>query len=119
VERFAEPGPDGLVFTNERWAPDHVVELLEHHFKPAQDKAGVSCRFHDLRHTSVALAIAAGAHPKAIQTRMGHSSINVTLDRYGHLFPELDEAIASSFEEQIAAQRAARATNVIHGAFAS
>jgi len=33
--------------------------------------------------------------------------------------PELDEAIASSFEEQIAAQRAARATNVIHGAFAS
>jgi len=34
-----------------------------------------------------------------------------------NLFPELDEAIASSFEEHIAAQRAARATNVIHGAF--
>lgn len=29
-------------------------------------------------HTSVALAIAVGAHPKAIQSRMGHSSINVT-----------------------------------------
>jgi Phage integrase family len=58
----------------------------------------VSCRFHDLRHTGVALAIAAGAHPKAIQSRMGHSSINVTLDRYGHLFPELDEAIAAAFE---------------------
>jgi len=68
---------------------------------------------------SVSTSFAAGAHPKAIQTRMGHSSINVTLDRYGHLFPELDEAIASSFEKQIAAQRAARATNVIHGAFAS
>jgi len=50
--------------------------------------------------------------------RMGHSSINVTLDRYGHLFPELDEAIASSFETEIAAQRAARAGNVVQGTFA-
>jgi hypothetical protein len=33
---------------------------------------------------------------------MGHSSINVTLDRYGHLFPELDEAIATSFGEHLA-----------------
>jgi integrase len=46
-------------------------------------------RWHDLRHTAVALAIAQGAHPKAIQQRMGHASITVTLDRYGHLFPSL------------------------------
>jgi len=49
---------------------------------------------------------------------MGHSSVNVTLDRYGHLFPDSMKH-PSSFEEQIAAQRAARATNVIIGAFAS
>ena len=73
------------------------------HFRPAMAKAGVKCRVHDLRHTSVALAIAAGAHPKAIQSRMGHSSINVTLDRYGHLFPELDESIASAFDAQLSA----------------
>ncbi len=38
---------------------------------------------------------------------MGHSSINVTLDRYGHLFPELDEAIAKAFDQSLneAAQR--------------
>ena len=65
-------------------------------FKPALRKAGIDdkARIHDLRHTAVALAIAAGAHPKAIQTRMGHASISVTLDRYGHLFPEIDERIA-------------------------
>jgi hypothetical protein len=51
----------------------------------------------------VAPAIAAGAHPKAIQSMMGHSSINVTLDRYGHLFPELDEAIAAAFDAQLSA----------------
>jgi integrase len=72
---------------------------------PAQQAAGLQCRFHDLRHTSVALAIAEGAHPKAIQARMGHSSINVTLDRYGHLFPELDEAIATAFGQRLIAAR--------------
>jgi integrase len=77
----------------------------------------VTCRFHDLRHTSVALAIAEGAHPKAIQTRMGHSSINVTLDRYGHLFPELDEAIATSFGARLEEARTEREANVVRGSF--
>jgi hypothetical protein len=87
-------------------------------FSPAMAKAGVRCRFHDLRHISVALAIAAGAHPKAIQTRMGHSSINVTLDRYGHLFPELDEALAYSFGERLETAPAGRRTsNVVHASF--
>ena len=79
----------------------------------------MSCRFHDLRHTSVALAIATGAHPKAIQTRMGHSSINVTLDRYGHLFPELDEAIAAAFGERFVEVSTSRSSNVVHATFAS
>ena len=66
------------------------------HWQGARSAAGLGeLRFHDLRHTAVALAIAQGAHPKAIQRRMGHSTINMTLDRYGHLFPELDEKIAS------------------------
>ena len=81
---------------------------MSNHLGPALRSASLKCRFHDLRHTSVALAIAVGAHPKAIQTRMGHSSINVTLDRYGHLFPELDEAIATSFGDHLAEARRKR-----------
>lgn len=54
---------------------------------------------HDLRHTAVALAIADGAHPKAIQGRMGHSSIIVTLDRYGHLFPEMDAELGQRLDD--------------------
>jgi integrase len=72
----------------------------------------VSCRFHDLRHTSVALAIADGAHPKPIQVRMGHSSITVTLDRYGHLFSELDEAIATAFDARFRAAASTPGKNV-------
>ncbi len=49
---------------------------------------------------------------------MGHSSINVTLDRYGHLFPELDEAIAVSFGERLQAARE-KHDNVVHAAFGS
>ena len=49
---------------------------------------------------------------------MGHSSINVTLDRYGHLFPELDEAIAISFAARLAeAKERIRASNVVHASF--
>ncbi len=103
IGKFAAPGKDALVFTNGSGAPFSSASFLSNHFGPARNAAGLACRFHDLRHTSVALAIAAGAHPKAIQARMGHSSINVTLDRYGHLFPELDVEIADAFDREFVA----------------
>jgi integrase len=64
-------------------------------------------RFHDLRHTAVALAIEAGAHPRALMERLGHSSINVTLGRYGPLLPGQDEAIAERLDRR---NRRGRAT---------
>ena len=48
---------------------------------------------------------------------MGHSSISVTLDRYGHLFPELDEAIAASFGERFAEAQSRQSSNIVHAAF--
>ena len=62
-------------------------------------------RFHNLRHTAVALAISRGAHPKAIQERMGHSSVVVTLDRYGHLFDGLDMEIADNLDDVMRSTR--------------
>jgi len=55
--------------------------------------------FHELRHTAAALAIAQGAHPLAVMERLGHSSITVTMDRYGGLFPHLDEAISEGLDD--------------------
>ena len=46
------------------------------------------------------MLIADGAHPRAIMERLGHSSIKVTLDTYGHLFPALDEALTDGLETQ-------------------
>ena len=42
---------------------------------------------HECRHTYAAFMIAAGVNAKALATYMGHSSITITLDRYGHLMP--------------------------------
>jgi integrase len=42
---------------------------------------------HECRHTYAAFMIAAGVNAKALSTYMGHSTITITLDRYGHLLP--------------------------------
>lgn len=47
-------------------------------------------RIHDLRHTHVAWLIAAGVSLPVIQARLGHEQITTTIDRYGHLLPELE-----------------------------
>ena len=52
--------------------------------------------FHELRHTAAALAIGHGAHPVTVKERLGHSSIQMTMDRYGHLFPSQDQALAQA-----------------------
>ena len=64
--------------------------------------------FHHLRHTAAALAIAEGAHPKAIQARMGHASITTTLNLYGHLFPSLGVELADRLDAVRADALAAR-----------
>ena len=56
-------------------------------FERAIKSSGVRrVRFHDLRHTCAALLIEGGTDIKTIQAIMGHSSISVTLNHYGHLY---------------------------------
>lgn len=55
-------------------------------------------RIHDLRHTAVALWIAAGASPKEIARRAGHTSVVTVLDRYGHLLPGVEDAVTDTLD---------------------
>jgi len=100
LEEYAQPAPDGLVFVNRAGRPLNGPSFRGSVFKPALTAAGLDpkTRVHDLRHTAVALAVAVGAHPKAIQARLGHASIAVTLDRYGHLLPGIDGDIADALD---------------------
>src|SRR5699024_2510735 len=52
--------------------------------------------FHDLRHTAVSLAIRANVSIKMVQKMAGHSSATMTLDVYGHLYPEDDATAADA-----------------------
>ncbi|MGH9186942.1 MAG: hypothetical protein ACRD0U_14170 [Acidimicrobiales bacterium] len=53
----------------------------------------------DIVRTSLVTSFEQGAHTKAVEERMGHSSIAVTLDRYGHLLPSIEERIAAGLDE--------------------
>ncbi|MGQ0743612.1 MAG: tyrosine-type recombinase/integrase [Acidimicrobiales bacterium] len=64
LDSYSLTGTHGLVFPDAASQPLMNSSFWSNHFRPAMAKAGVRCRVHDLRHTSVALAIAAGAHPR-------------------------------------------------------
>jgi integrase len=99
--------PNALVFTSPRGLPVRHDLFYARHFKPAVRRALPAnkhgLRFHDLRHTCASLSIAAGVDPKLISARLGHSSITITLDRYGHLFPSVEEALAEKLDAAFAA----------------
>jgi integrase len=61
---------------------------------------------HEARHTYASLMIAAGVNAKALSTFMGHASITVTLDRYGHLFPGSEDEAAGMLDAYL--ERVAR-----------
>jgi hypothetical protein len=55
-------------------------------------------RIHDLRHTFASILIAAGHNLKYVQNQMGHGSIQITIDLYGHLMPEVRTGAAEKSE---------------------
>ena len=56
-------------------------------------------RLHDARHTHASLMLKQGIHPKVVQERLGHSSIQMTIDTYSHVAPGIQEAAANRFDE--------------------
>jgi integrase len=106
-------GPDDLVFP----APQggHVrLELWRRRvWTPAISATGLApLRPHDLRHTAVSLWIAAGASPKEIAARAGHTSVVTVLDRYGHLLPGHEDKVNDALDEM--AREARPALRIVH-----
>ncbi|MCZ6800278.1 MAG: tyrosine-type recombinase/integrase, partial [Nitrospirae bacterium] len=56
-------------------------------------------RFHDLRHSYASHLIDLGTHSKYIQEQLGHSSIQVTMDIYGHLFPNRNKGWVNRLDD--------------------
>lgn len=86
------PASDGSV-------ADHA-NTVKRHFLPLCKKAGAKLRWHDLRHFAVSLWIEQGFSIKEVMTFAGHASVQMTMERYGHLFPSPDHQKAMEQVEQ-------------------
>lgn len=99
--------PENLIFELKKWklaCPISEYDLMfpsregnitchdnvvKRHYLPALRRAGLRhVSFHGLRHTNASLRIKAGQNVKYMSMQMGHSSIKVTMDTYGHLFKD-------------------------------
>jgi integrase len=77
---------DELVFPSKAGTVIDPNNLVHYHFLPCIEHAGLRrLRFHDVRHTFGSLLIQDGASLAYVKDQMGHSSIQVTVDTYGHL----------------------------------
>lgn len=105
IGRYPDSG--GWVFPAPAGGPIRATNWRRRIWAPAVARAGLEpLRFHDLRHTHASLLIAQGEHPKVIAERLGHSSITVTFDVYGHLMPGIDDQVAERLDRVMRADRA-------------
>ncbi len=94
-------GDLGLVFPNGKGNSESYGNIMRRVFYPLQVKAGITDRdgkpkfgFHALRHACASLMIEQGWPVKKIQVVLGHSSVTMTLDVYGHLFTKAEDDVA-------------------------
>ncbi|MGQ0832150.1 MAG: tyrosine-type recombinase/integrase [Microthrixaceae bacterium] len=91
---------DALVFTAARGGRLHAGNWHGDVWKPAREAAGFdSLRFHDLRHSAVPLWVDMGANLLQVSRWLGHSSVQITGDVYGHLFSETNDAVMARVDE--------------------
>ena len=95
-------GGQGFVFTSKSGRPFDSAGLATRARK-AWAAAGLEpVGLHDCRHTYAAFMVAAGVNAKALSTYMGHSTITITLDRYGHLLPGNEREAAGLLDRWLA-----------------
>ena len=70
-------------------------------WKPAVKASNVPTQLvmHDLRHTAASILINQGMHPLLVKEHLGHSTIRITMDLYGHMFPTDRARVADALEE--------------------
>ena len=90
---------DDLVFSNPEGKP-LLPNTVTHAWNKLVRRIGIKpIRLHDARHSHASIMLKQGTHPKIVQERLGHASIQVTLDTYSHVTPSPQEAAATRFDE--------------------
>jgi len=93
LANFVGPQSDALVFTAPRGGPLARGLFSRRVWKPAVIRARIpSITFHGLRHSVVAILVAAGCNVREVSEWTGHNSVAFSLTRYGGLFEDGSEA---------------------------
>lgn len=80
-----------LVFPSRRGLPVDHNNFVRQYFKPALTKAGLQdVKWHSLRHTNASIRIKSEQNAKYLSSQLGHSSIQITYDTYGHFFKDAE-----------------------------
>ena len=78
-----------------------VHEAVQHKLKQVVQKTGVKkIRVHDIRHSHAAFLINKGVQPLMIKERFGHTDIRITLNTYGHLYPDQQKVVADMLDDE-------------------
>lgn len=94
-------GQDDRLFTTAKGNALRKNNWRTREFLPAVKAAGIELEGltpHKLRHTAASLAIAAGADVKVVQLMLGHADAAMTLNVYGHLFPDRLDEVADTLD---------------------
>ncbi|WP_327711297.1 site-specific integrase [Streptomyces sp. NBC_00464] len=103
VPLVKDRAPTELLFTAPGGGPLYGDNFRPRVFDPAVKAAGLDgfgVTPHKLRHTAASLSIASGADVKVVQTMLGHKSAAMTLDTYGHLFPDRLDEVADRLDRE-------------------
>lgn len=90
-----------LVFTTPIGTPMEPRNVSRR-FDQMRREAGLEwLRFHDLRHACATFLLASGMEPRTVMEVLGHSTIRLTMDLYGHVLPERMSAAAAAMDEAL------------------
>ena len=81
-------GDDNFIFTNQRGEWVHIHNFIPYFKRFISDHKLKPITPHGLRHTHASLLFSAGVEPKNISDRLGHSTVQITLDLYTHITEE-------------------------------
>jgi integrase len=79
LDTYTQPQSDALVFTSPHGMPLRHTNFRRRIWLPARAATGLSIHLHDLRHTGNQLVAEAGANPRELMERMGHSTSRAAL----------------------------------------
>src|SRR5205807_8019108 len=99
---------DDLVFPSQAGTVIKPDNIVPRYMEPALEKAGLRrFRFHECRHTFGSLLIQDGASLAYVRDQMGHSSIQITVDIYGHLIPSANISFVDKLDGLTSLQQSA------------